>query len=206
MIPLLINSIKKTMQENLPGKTAHIEMMVKPQYKLEKKTSPKPAAVLILLYPENKEWHFFLTKRSKNVKNHKGQISLPGGTAKKNESLRDAAIRETHEEIGIKPNTINIIGALTSFYIPVSGFKISPYVGWIKHKPKLTIQNTEVSKVFSPSITSLMKKETKKEKQTVIFGNEIKIPFFELEGEMVWGATSMIISEFKYILKETICL
>ena len=206
MIPLLINNIKKTMQKNLPGKTAHNEMMVKPKNKLEKKISPIPSAVLILLYPENEEWRFFLTKRSKNVKNHKNQISLPGGTVEKNESLKDAAIRETHEEIGIEPNSINIIGAMTSFYIPVSGFKISPFIGWIKHKPKLTIQNTEVSKVYSPSITSLMKKESKKEKQTVILGNEIKIPFFELEGEMVWGATSMIISEFKYILKETICL
>ena len=201
MQPTFIYNLDKALKQELPGKAAHLKMMVRPQYILNQKTIPIPAAVLILLYPIKKEWYFFLTKRTETVEYHKGQISLPGGMVEKNESFENTAIRETYEEIGIQPKTIKILGALTPFYIPVSGFEIFPYVGWIKNKPKLTIQNKEVAKVFSLSIKDLMQKKIKKEKESVISGHQVKIPFFQLKGEMIWGATSMIISEFKYILK-----
>ncbi|MFL3006950.1 MAG: NUDIX hydrolase [Candidatus Neomarinimicrobiota bacterium] len=189
------------MNGELPGRTSHETMMVKPRYKsIEKKTSI-PAAVLILLYPIKNKWHFFLTKRTNTVEHHKGQISLPGGMLEKGESHKEAAIRETFEELGIQSEDINIIGPLTPLYIPISNFKIFPFVGWIKSNPKLNIQSKEVSKVFSPSIFSLMDPQTKKNKDSILLGQKVKIPFFNLKNEVVWGATSMIISEFKNILK-----
>ena len=189
------------MNGELPGRTSHETMMVKPRYKsIEKKTSI-PAAVLILLYPIKNKWHFFLTKRTNTVEHHKGQISLPGGMLEKGESHKEAAIRETFEELGIQSEDINIIGPLTPLYIPISNFKIFPFVGWIKSNPKLNIQSKEVSKVFSPSIFSLMDPQTKKIKDSILLGQKVKIPFFNLKNEVVWGATSMIISEFKNILK-----
>ena len=193
--------LTKKMNGKLPGRISHEIMMVKPRYKSIEKKASTPAAVLILLFPIKDKWHFFLTKRTNNVEHHKGQISLPGGMLEKGESHKEAAIRETFEELGVQSEDINIIGPLTPLYIPISNFKIFPFVGWINSTPDLKIQSKEVSKVFSPSILSLMDPQTKKIKDSILLGQKVKIPFFNLKNEVVWGATSMIISEFKNILK-----
>ena len=189
------------MNDKLPGRISHEVMMIKPGYKYIEKKAFTPAAVLILLYPIEDKWHFFLTKRTDNVEHHKGQISLPGGMLEKGESHKEAAIRETFEELGVQSRDINIIGPLTPLYIPISNFKIFPFVGWLKSAPKLNIQSKEVSKVFSPSIYSLTDPKTKKIKNSILLGQKVQIPFFNLKNEVVWGATSMILSEFKKILK-----
>ena len=189
------------MNDKLPGRISHEVMMVKSGYKYIEKKAFTPAAVLILLYPIEDKWHFFLTKRTDNVEHHKGQISLPGGMLEKGESHKEAAIRETFEELGVQSRDINIIGPLTPLYIPISNFKIFPFVGWLKSAPKLNIQSKEVSKVFSPSIYSLTDPKTKKIKDSILLGQKVQIPFFNLKNEVVWGATSMILSEFKKILK-----
>ena len=197
----LIIKLTKMMNKKLPGKSSHEEMMVRPTQKFPKKKSTSHAAVLILLYPLKNNWYFYLTKRTKTVEHHKGQISLPGGMLEKGESSQKGAIRETYEELGIKPQGINIIGALTPFYIPVSGFNVFPFVGWVAKRPKLEIQSKEVSKVFTPSVSSLMRPQNKKIKRSTMLGQKVEIPFFDLKNEMVWGATSMILSEFKSILE-----
>ena len=189
------------MNDKLPGRISHEIMMVKPGYKSIEKKASNPAAVLVLLYPIKDKWQFFLTKRTNNVEHHKGQISLPGGMLEKGESHKEAAIRETFEELGVQSRDINIIGPLTPLYIPISNFKIFPFVGWLKSAPKLNIQSREVSKVFSPSIYSLTDPKTKKIKDSILLGQKVQIPFFNLKNEVVWGATSMILSEFKKILK-----
>ena len=201
MKPQFIIKLTKKMNGELPGSTSHETMMVKPRYKSTVKKTSIPAAVLILLYPIKNKWHFFLTKRTNTVEHHKGQISLPGGMLEKGESHKEAAIRETFEELGVQSDDINIIGPLTPLYIPISNFKIFPFVGWINSTPDLKIQSKEVSKVFSPSILSLMDPQTKKIKDSILLGQKVKIPFFNLKNEVVWGATSMILSEFKKILK-----
>ena len=197
----LIIKLTKMMNKKLPGKSSHEEMMVRPKQKFLKKKNPFNAAVLILLYPFGNNWYFYLTKRTKTVEHHKGQISLPGGMLEKGESSQKAAIRETYEELGIKAQVINIIGPLTPFYIPISGFNGFPFVGWIAKCPTLEIQSKEVSKVFAPSVSSLMIPQNKKIKRSTILGQKVEIPFFDLKNEMGWGATSMILSEFKGILE-----
>ncbi|MAL64812.1 MAG: hypothetical protein CMF94_01780 [Candidatus Marinimicrobia bacterium] len=202
MKPKLIIKLTKVFNRRLPGKSTHEKMIVRPKQKFPEKKRTLPAAVLVLLYPVKENWYFYLTKRTKTVAHHKGQISLPGGMLDEGESSQNAAIRETYEELGIKPKDINIIGPLTPLYIPISSFKIFPFVGWITKKTKLNIQSKEVSKVFSPSISSLINPQNKKIKISTMFGQKVKIPFFDLNNEIVWGATSMILSEFKSILKE----
>tara|TARA_B100000886_G_scaffold285440_1_gene209884 strand:- start:143 stop:757 length:615 start_codon:yes stop_codon:yes gene_type:complete len=197
----LIIKLTKMMNKKLPGKSSHEEMMVRPKQKFMKTKNPISAAVLILLYPLGNNWYFYLTKRTKTVEHHKGQISLPGGMLEKGESSQEAAIRETYEELGIKPQAINIIGSLTPFYIPISGFNVFPHVGWIAKCPTLEIQSKEVSKVFAPSVSSLISPQNKKIKKSTMLGQKVKIPYFNLNNEIVWGATSMILSEFKSILK-----
>ena len=120
------------MNKKLPGKSSHEEMMIRPKQKFLKNKKNFRAAVLILLYPLKNNWYFYLTKRTNTVEHHKGQISLPGGMLEKGELSQNAAIRETYEELGIKPHGINIIGPLTPLHIPISGFNVFPFIGWIE--------------------------------------------------------------------------
>jgi len=125
-----INQLKLQLDQPLPGKDAQSIMMIKPKPIFRNNTDIKTvklSAVLILLFFENNNWNFFLTKRSQNVNHHKGQISLPGGAAENNELFEKTALRETFEEIGIPSDIINVIGALSSFHIPISGFEIFPF-------------------------------------------------------------------------------
>ena len=146
MIPLFIEALTKMLSRDLPGKSAQRKMMITPnRFPTENQENEGiPASILLLLYPLEGEWFFFLTKRSQDVEHHKGQISFPGGVVEKNESKMNAAIRETNEEIGVDKDVIKIIGNLTPLYIPVSNFHISPYVGWTEEKPHTKVQDAEV--------------------------------------------------------------
>ena len=201
-----INQLKLQLDQPLPGKDAQSIMMIEPKpiFNNTNTKNVKLSAVLILLFFENDDWNFFLTKRSQNVNNHKGQISLPGGVHEENESLQETAIRETEEEIGIPSQDIQLIGRLSPFYVPVSNFKISPFVGWIEKKPRIKAYDGEVEKVFSVSINKFILKSTQKVKCDILNGKMVKIPYFDIDNEMVWGATSIILSEFKNIILETL--
>tara|TARA_B100000287_G_scaffold434181_1_gene497923 strand:- start:854 stop:1477 length:624 start_codon:yes stop_codon:yes gene_type:complete len=207
MEPVFINNLKNRLKQKLPGSTAQNKMRVITKFPLKNypyNNKSRPAAVLVLLYPDQSNWYFFLTKRTQNVDHHKGQISLPGGMVEKDELQAEAAIRETYEEIGVQKDKIEIIGHLTKFLVPISGFEIFPFIGWTSNKPKTYIQINEVEKVFSVSIKSLIHKKTKKIKETNLYGVPATIPYFDLENEIVWGATSIILSEFRSVLKDTI--
>ena len=201
-----INQLKLQLDQPLPGKDAQSIMMIEPKpiFNNTNTKNVKLSAVLILLFFENDDWNFFLTKRSQNVNNHKGQISLPGGVHEENESLQETAIRETEEEIGIPSQDIQLIGSLSPFYVPVSNFKISPFVGWMEKKPKVKAFDREVEKVFSISINKFILESTQKIKYDKLNGEMVKIPYFDIDNEMVWGATSIILSEFKNIILETL--
>ena len=201
-----INQLKLQLDQPLPGKDAQSIMMIEPKpiFNNTNTKNVKLSAVLILLFFENDDWNFFLTKRSQNVNNHKGQISLPGGVHEENESLQETAIRETEEEIGIPSEDIQLIGSLSPFYVPVSNFKISPFVGWMEKKPQVKAFDREVEKVFSISINKFILESTQKIKYDKLNGEMVKIPYFDIDNEMVWGATSIILSEFKNIILETL--
>ncbi|MEA1881183.1 MAG: CoA pyrophosphatase [Candidatus Marinimicrobia bacterium] len=161
-----------------------------------------PAAVLILLFPQDKDFHFFLTERTNEVEHHKGQISLPGGVWEEGEQLQETAIRETEEEIGVEKSSINFIGGLTPFFTPVTGFIIHPFVGWSKEKPVTSIQNNEVHELFTASISDLINENTLIIENWTISGYDAKVPLYNFGGRKVWGATAAILSEFKSILEE----
>ena len=205
MESLFIKNLSNRLSKDLPGKSAHDTMMVTPRLPFPKINLVKkgiPASVLILLFPKNNQWHFFLTKRTNTVNHHKGQISLPGGVVETGESLEGAALRETHEEIGVDKKNIHLIGSLSSFYIPVSGFEMFPFIGWVKTEPETSIHDKEVDRIFSSSIPEFMLDKTQKTKKDTLRGFPVNIPYFDINGETVWGATSMILAEFKLILKE----
>ena len=167
MIPELITQLTQRLSQPLPGKKAQDIMMVYPGYPsavLKAYAQRVPAGVLILLFPRNDGWHFFLTKRTDRVDHHKGQISLPGGVVQDGESLMEAALRETHEEIGVAATLVTVIGSLTSFNIPVSDFEIFPFISWAVSEPMTAIHDAEVDRVFSVSLDSFLDDRNQKQK------------------------------------------
>ncbi len=202
--PEFIHKVQNNLNSKLPGKRAHDKMRTGPEMpniiKFKNKP-PIPSAVLILLYPKDDTFNFILTLRSKNVESHKGQISLPGGVQEEDESLEQTALRETNEEIGVIPKIVELLGKLSTIYIPFTGFNIYPYVGWTKSAPYLQASEDEVEKIIEVSIDDLIDDNNQTKKNTTIRGVPVTMPYFNLNNEIVWGATSMILSEFKEIIK-----
>ena len=201
--PEFIRLLENNLKSELPGEKAHDIMRTGP--KLPKAAEyltkpPIPSAVLILLFPKRDTFNFILTLRSKKVETHKGQISLPGGVQEENESLAETALREANEEIGVLPEIVEIIGKLSTIYVPYSGFKIYPYVGWTKSIPNLKASAEEVEKIIFASITELLNNDNQRKKPTALRGIPVTMPYFNLNNEKVWGATSMILSEFKQLI------
>ena len=201
--PKFIKKIETSLGSKLPGSKAHDIMKVGPRIPASLKRitkSPVASSVLVLLFEENNSFNFILTLRSTKVETHKGQISLPGGVQEKNESLKETALRETKEEIGVLPKTIEIIGELSSIFIPFSGYKVHPYVGWASAPPKLIPSAYEVERIIIVPINELIDEKNQTQKKTILRGIPVTMPYFSLKGEIVWGATSMILSEFKQII------
>ena len=198
----LILHLKKRINTNLPGRDSHNKMKVNYREKIKfpftiNKT--KPAAVLLLLYPNDNQIFFYLTKRTENLKYHKGQISLPGGSKERGETLLETALRETEEEIGVNKNQISILGNITPLFIPVTGFMMTPFIGFISKKPLIKLDSMEVADIFSVNILDLINND-KLITYRQIKGKNLNIPYFSLNNHQVWGATSMVLSEFKDII------
>jgi 8-oxo-dGTP pyrophosphatase MutT (NUDIX family) len=168
-----------------------------------KRRNPKKAAVLALFYPnKNNETCFSLILRPNYKGVHAKQISFPGGKFEKSDiSLKTTALRETNEEIGIKTNDIQIEKQMTNTFISPSNFLVSPFVGFINYTPTF-IYNHEVEKVIEVKLLDLLNEasETSK-KHSTSYMNNVDVPYYKLNDYMVWGATAMMLSEIKDLLK-----
>lgn len=191
----------------LPGELAHNLMRAEPvgaiKPKFEHKLPPRPGSVMILLYPDGNDVLFPLTKRPDYLGTHGGQISLPGGKAETGETLIETALRETEEEIGIDSKSIEILGTLSDFFVIPSNFMVTPVVGMLHTQPIFKPDPKEVVKVLKGSVNQLLKSEAIRTKEILaakLF--PMRAPHFEIEQEVVWGATAMILNEFRTILKE----
>lgn len=136
-----------------------------------------------------------MIKRAVDETVHSGQIAFPGGKAEKEDtSLENTALRETFEEVGIQPQQIEIIGKLSDLYIPPSNFLVTPFVGIIQEDPHITL-NYEVERVLIIPISDLMNLANCVEKTISVRSTQMRVPCYTLDGEIVWGATSMILAE-----------
>tara|TARA_B100000809_G_scaffold240389_1_gene262651 strand:- start:406 stop:1038 length:633 start_codon:yes stop_codon:yes gene_type:complete len=190
---------------NLPGKDEQWRMRVTSDKSYNFDNTEEDAiqsAVLILLYEENGVICFTLTERTQTVEHHRGQISLPGGARETDEKLSSTAIRETQEEIGIYADDVDIIGALSPLFVPVTGFIINPFVGIINANFDPQPAPEEVETVISVHVNELLNDDNELQEKRNLRGYDVNIPYFLLSGHKVWGATAMILSEFKTVLKE----
>lgn len=200
-------ALRKRLTLPLPGELAHNRMRAEPvgviKPKFEHKLPPRPGSVMILLYADGDDVFFPLTKRPEYLGTHGGQISLPGGKAEAGETLIETALRETEEEIGVKPQTVEVLGTLSDFFVIPSNFLVKPVVGLLHAAPQFTPNPKEVAKVLKGSVNQLLEGEAIRTKEILaarLF--PMRAPHFEIEHEVVWGATAMILNEFRTVLKE----
>lgn len=158
--------------------------------------APRPSAVLILLYPQNDAVFLPLTVRVAALRDHSGEISLPGGRYEEADGdLQHTALREAQEELGIDPSMVTIWTALTPVWIPVSNFQITPWVGWNDTRPAFKPAPGEVAQLIEAPLAELMRPDIIHTETWIRRGVEMQVPFFALGSHQVWGATSMILAE-----------
>lgn len=157
---------------------------------------PRLGAVLVLLYPHADEPHLPLTVRTAELRNHSGEISLPGGRFDPADvELSQTALREAHEELGVAPELVTIWTALTPIWIPVSNFQITPFVGWTEGRPPFAPAPGEVAELIETPLRLLLQPDAVQREERTIRGVRMSIPFFALGAHKVWGATSIVLAE-----------
>ncbi len=174
----------------------------RPLRRTEKRSEhARQASVLLLLYPGEAGLTFVLTRRSTNPHDvHSGQISLPGGSQEAGEGPVETALRETREELGVEAG-VSVLGELTLLYIPPSDFEVHPIVGASASKPVWTPDPQEVGEVLECPVAALLNDDRKVTEEWQFNGVSVRVPWYDVQGHKVWGATAMILSEFEMRLK-----
>lgn len=187
----------------LPGAEAQQRMAPRPRRGWRPGSAPdqaRLAAALLLLFPVDGAAALLLTKRSPDLPNHGGQVSLPGGAVDPGETIEDAALREAEEEVGLACATVRVIGRMTPLHIPVSGFVLHPVVGVVVDRPETRLEPGEVDRIIEAPVDQLL--DPRRHRRTVRArdGIEFDMPYFDLDGEQIWGATAMVLAEFAAVL------
>ena len=164
----------------------------------------KKSAVCLLLYEKNRDVYFTLMKRPHTHQYHAGQIALPGGSCDPDESYEETALRELQEETGVLISHSDILGTLTPLYIPVSNFYIQPIVAASQTKPLFDPSKEEVEELIEYKLRDILDETIVSETLVNLTpeGFKIKAPYFNIQGNVLWGATAMILSEVKQLLKQ----
>jgi 8-oxo-dGTP pyrophosphatase MutT (NUDIX family) len=207
--PPFIESLQqKLLSAPLPGKDAHYRMAhaVRRADPMPDLLTTKEAAVLLTLFEKTPgDWHLIFIKRtsSHDQDKHAGQFGFPGGKKDPTDpDLMYTALREAQEEIAIDLSGIDVLGALTPLYITVSKFLVHPYLAYSWKKPELSRQEREIESILELPL-SLFQDVTSRQETRIQLSQGIvlnHVPAFVIEGQVIWGATAMILSELLEIL------
>lgn len=203
----LIHELDKRLKDPLPAARAHELLRARPvsgQFPdFGHKLPPRPGSVLILLYEENGVIKFPLTKRATYTGAHSAQVSFPGGKAEAGEGVIETALREAEEEIGIHQADVKVIGQLSNFDVLPSNFLVTPIVGALDYVPVFKPDPREVEKIIYAELNDIIRDDAILEEEILAAGLYPMIaPHFLVENEIVWGATAMMLNEFRVVLRE----
>jgi 8-oxo-dGTP pyrophosphatase MutT (NUDIX family) len=202
------NRVKTELGKPLPGLMAQLTMTSSFRLReiMEFKTPENAirSSVLIVLYPGADSLPTFVVMlRPQYDGVHGGQVSLPGGKQEENDAdLLETALRETREETGMDTSEVEVLGKLTELFIPPSHYLVQPFVGSLPSKPLFRPQPEEVDRLFEIRITDLLNDRFIEEKELFVRGSYYKVPTFSFPEVTIWGATAMILGEFKEVLKK----
>jgi 8-oxo-dGTP pyrophosphatase MutT (NUDIX family) len=206
MFENIVDSLKVGFSKELPGQDAQYKMVPpgRGRTKLNgiQGFNPRRAAVLCLVYPKDDAPHIVLMRRNSYPGVHSDQISFPGGKAEAfDNSLQDTAVRESHEELGIVPESVNLLGELTQVYIPPSNFLVNPFVGFTESQPQFIPDSKEVNEVVEVPFEAILDDKNLQNVSLDLRGTPVDVPAFMLNGHVVWGATAMMLSELAHIVR-----
>lgn len=194
-----ISELAQILGKPLPGWSAQKHLMPEGRELTKIYEKLHPAAVLIALFEQDDEWWFPLIKRTVDGFAHSGQVALPGGRRDGDETDIQTALREAHEEVNIHPQKVHIVGRTSPLPIPVSNHLVQPVVGYLHDVPEFRAEPLEVAEIFYVSVNKFRDQQVQLESRH-FKGRDWEIPFFEIQGHKVWGATAMILSEFKTLI------
>ena len=203
--------VPKLIDAKLPALDAHLKMA--PLERLEslknnnlESKKPRIAAVMMLFYPKNDTTHLVLIVRNSYEGVHSAQIAFPGGKYEQEDTnFAATALRETHEEVGIHPDKIEILKPFTELYIPPSNFMVYPFLGISKEELVFVPQPSEVAHIIELPLTVFLDEALVVETNlSTSYADDITIPAFKIEEHIVWGATAMMLSELKEVVKDVL--
>ncbi len=161
-----------------------------------------PAAVLIPLYKKRGQYYIVFIKRTETVKDHKGQISFPGGARdNKDKTLLDTAIRECAEEIGIQPADIAILGELDDEITTTSNYIVTPFVAMIPWPYQFTINQAEVDEIIEAPLSCLLDKNCLRPNKEILNGKALESYAYHYQDKVIWGATARILNKLLGMLE-----
>jgi 8-oxo-dGTP pyrophosphatase MutT (NUDIX family) len=203
--------VPKFVEVVLPADESHYKMA--PQERIDTlntlemiSKNPKNAAVMMLFYPKNGRTHLVLIVRNSYEGIHSAQIAFPGGKYEIEDlNFENTALRETYEEIGVSPDFMEIIKSFTHIYIPPSNFMVYPFMGICKEEITFIPDSNEVSKIIELPLSDFLDDTLiVTVNMSTSYGINCVVPAFKIEEHVVWGATAMMLSELKDVLKKVL--
>ena len=195
------NILKEDLDPKLTKLLLAEEQNAKEQFK---KTPPRICAVMIAMYPHEGDIYLPMMLRPTKSRAHPGQISFPGGKKEdQDQNLIETAIREMQEEVGVLVPQENVIGPLSSVYIPPSNSLVTPILGFLEEKPSYVIAPDEVERALDISLKDLGDPANEKVKKVILTnGDYFEMPAFAVSDVFIWGGTARMIQELNCLLEE----
>jgi 8-oxo-dGTP pyrophosphatase MutT (NUDIX family) len=162
------------------------------------------AAVLVPLFEKEGECHILFTKRTDQVKYHKGEISFPGGVFDEGDlELERTALREADEEIGLKENDVHLMGILDDI-VTITEFIVTPFVGHIPYPYPFKTSPIEIAEMIEVPLSSLLEKDCFSEREIIRMGRKEMVYAFQYKDHVIWGATARILKQFLDLISSSV--
>ena len=192
--------IRKDLQCALPGRASQYRMAPRPrpgaEYDDTPKTDARKGAVLILFYPHQDQIYIPMILRPTYSGVHSGQVGLPGGGREAiDDDLTATALREAHEEVGVAPDKVTILGRLSRLFVSPSNYLVQPTVAWTDFRPEFQIDPYEVAMLIEAPVEALLDPGNLHEEEWPLRDRHATVPFYAVEDQVIWGATAMMLSE-----------
>ena len=198
--------LQRNLAASLPGRPAQALMAPLPRPGWDPNDrSDEPArksGVLVLLYSLQGQLHVPLIVRPTYDGTHSGQVAFPGGGSEtRDRDVTETALRETHEELGIAPEAVQVLGTLTDLYIRPSNYDVYPTVGRLNATPVFRPDPSEVAQLLEVPLAALFDPAHRRREAWQLADRPAQVPFFAIQDQAIWGATAMILSELLAVVR-----
>jgi 8-oxo-dGTP pyrophosphatase MutT (NUDIX family) len=200
LLTQFVHRLAEDLLQPLPGRAGQYRMAPRPRPGGEFVDPPRADArrgsVLMLFYPHAQQLYLPLILRPDYGGVHSGQIALPGGGWEDGDAdMVATALREAHEEIGVEPQAVTVLGALTPLYVGPSNFLVHPIVGWLPHRPTFRLDPHEVAELIEAPLSALLNPDNLQVEEWQLRDRTAMVPFYRIQQHRVWGATAMMLCE-----------